>query len=74
MAKLNIYQKPYKKRYATNFHLSKDEWIKLNSPKLRDEDLKEVKKKIMVKRFVFKFEFIVHLQTIKFIEKWDLRK
>lgn len=24
--------------------------------------------------FVFKFEFIVHLQTIKFIVKWDMRK
>ena len=41
LVKLNIYQKPYKKRYATKFHLTKEEWDKLNAPKLRDEDLKE---------------------------------
>lgn len=37
LVKLNIYQKPHKKRYATKFHATKDEWTKLNSSKLRDE-------------------------------------
>lgn len=46
LVKLNIYQKPHKKRYATAFHLTSDEWTKLNSAKLRDEDLKEIKKKL----------------------------
>ncbi len=46
LVKFNIYQKPQKKRYATKFHLTKEDWAKLNSPKLRDEDLKEVKKKM----------------------------
>lgn len=46
LVKLNIYQKPHKKRYATTFHLTADEWTKVNSSKLRDEDLKEVKKKL----------------------------
>lgn len=46
LVKLNIYQKPHKKRYATKFHLTKDEWARLNSAKLRDEDLKEMKKKL----------------------------
>lgn len=46
LVKLNIYQKPHKKRYATTFHLTTDEWTKLNGAKLRDEDLKEVKKKL----------------------------
>jgi len=46
LVKLNIYQKPHKKRYATKFHLSKEEWSKLNSAKLRDEDLKETKRKM----------------------------
>ncbi len=36
----------HKRRYATKFHLTKDDWTKLNSPKLRDEDLKEIKKKL----------------------------
>ncbi len=46
LVKLNIYQKPHKRRYATKFHLTKEDWTKLNSAKLRDEDLKEVKKKM----------------------------
>lgn len=46
LVKLNIYQKPHKKRYATAFHLTSDEWTKLNSAKLRDEELKEIKKKL----------------------------
>ena len=46
LVKLNIYQKPHKKRYATALHLSKEDWTKLNSAKLRDQDLKEVKRKL----------------------------
>jgi integrase/recombinase XerD len=46
LVKLKVYQKPYSKAFATKFHLTKDEWIKLNSPKLRDENLKEIKKKL----------------------------
>lgn len=46
LVKLNIYQKPLKKRYATQFHLTSDEWTRLNSTKLRDEDLKEIKSKL----------------------------
>lgn len=46
LVKMNIYQKPNKKRYATNFHLTKEEWEKVNSKKLRDEDLKEIRSKL----------------------------
>ncbi|WP_207493184.1 site-specific integrase [Aridibaculum aurantiacum] len=46
LIKLNIYQKPHKRRYATKFHVTKEDWAKLNSAKLRDEDLKEIKKKL----------------------------
>ena len=43
LIKLNIYQKPNKKRYATKFHATKEEWEKINSPKLRDPELKKIK-------------------------------
>lgn len=46
LIKLNIYQNPTKKRYATGFHATKEEWEKLNSPKLRDENLKELRNKL----------------------------
>jgi integrase/recombinase XerD len=46
LIKLNVYQKPHKQRYATNFRLTKEEWSKLNGPKLRDEELKDIKKKL----------------------------
>ena len=46
LVKLDVYQNPHKKRYATKFHLTKEEWTKLNSSKLRDDDLKEIKKKL----------------------------
>ncbi|CAN5426006.1 site-specific integrase [soil metagenome] len=46
MIKLNVYCKPDKKRYATGIHLTSDEWIKLNSPKLKNNDLKEVRQKL----------------------------
>lgn len=43
LIKLNIYQKPNKKRYATKYHATKEEWEKINSPKLRDPELKKIK-------------------------------
>lgn len=46
LIKLNIYQRPHKQRYATEFHLSKEEWDKLKTPKLRDQSLKEIKSKL----------------------------
>jgi integrase/recombinase XerD len=46
MVKLNIYCKPDKKRYATGIHLTSDEWVKLNSPKLKNSDLKEIQQKL----------------------------
>ena len=46
MVKLNVYCKPDKKRYATGIHLTSDEWTKLNSPKLKNNDLKEVRQKL----------------------------
>lgn len=46
LIKLNIYQKPNKKRYATEFHVTPEDWEKLHSTKLRDEDLKELRKKL----------------------------
>ena len=46
MVKLNIYSKPDKKRYATGIHVTLDEWQKLNSPKLKNSDLKEVRQKL----------------------------
>jgi integrase/recombinase XerD len=44
--KLTIYCKPNKKRYSVNIDLTQDDWNKLNSPKLRDERLREVKIKM----------------------------
>lgn len=46
LVKINIHQKPHKKRFATKFHLTEDEWDKLNNTKLRDEYLKDVKGKL----------------------------
>src|SRR4051812_7262298 len=46
LIKLNIYQKPYKKRYATLFRLTENEWDKLNATNLRDVELKKVKQKL----------------------------
>ena len=43
LIKLNIYQKPNKKRYATKYHATKEERGKINSPKLRDPELKKIK-------------------------------
>jgi integrase/recombinase XerD len=44
--KMNVYQKPNKKRYGTKFHITKENWEKLNAPKLRDEKLKEIEKQL----------------------------
>lgn len=44
--KLTIYCKPYKKRYNTNIDLTEEEWVKINSERLRDESLKTTKIKI----------------------------
>lgn len=46
LIKLNIYQKPDKRRYGTIYHLTQEEWKKLNGPKLRDEYLKDIEKKL----------------------------
>lgn len=44
LIKLNIYQRPTKKRYATKYHATQEEWKKINASNLRDEDLKKIKK------------------------------
>ena len=46
LIKLNIYCKPNKKRYATSYHVSTDDWEKLNNSNLRDDSLKEIRKKL----------------------------
>ncbi len=46
LIKLNIYCKPTKKRYATSYHVTTDDWEKLNGSNLRDENLKEIRKKL----------------------------
>jgi len=44
LIKLNIYQRPNKKRYATKYHATPAEWEKINNSNLRDEELKKIKK------------------------------
>lgn len=46
LIKLNIYSRPSKKRYATSYHLTEEEWEKVNSSNLRDESLKEIRRKL----------------------------
>ena len=46
LIKMNVYQKPNKRRYGTKFHITKENWEKLNAPKLRDEKLKEIEKQL----------------------------
>ncbi|MFZ1304255.1 MAG: Arm DNA-binding domain-containing protein, partial [Ferruginibacter sp.] len=41
--KLSVYCKPYKKRYNTNIDLTPEEWKKVNSENLRDENLKKIR-------------------------------
>lgn len=44
--KLIVYCRPEKKRYRTNIDLTPEEWKKVSSEKLRDENLKEIRFKI----------------------------
>jgi len=44
--KLTIYYAGDKKRYSTNFVMTPDEWRKMNSEKLRDDNLKIIKRKL----------------------------
>lgn len=44
--KLTIYNSPDKKRYSTGFDLTKQEWEKIHSDRLRDDNLKEIKMKL----------------------------
>ena len=46
LIKLNIYAKPDKKRYATGYHATKEEWEKINSSNLKNKDLQEIKEKL----------------------------
>ncbi len=41
--KLNIYRKEGKKRFATKYHVTPEEWKKIAAPKLRDANLKDIK-------------------------------
>lgn len=43
LVKLNIYFKPSKKRYATNIHLTPDDWEKVNGQKLKNDQLKLIR-------------------------------
>ena len=45
LIKLNIYQRPTKKRYATKYHATPDEWKKITSSNLRDDELKKIVEK-----------------------------
>ena len=42
---MTIYQHPEKKRYRTGIDLKEEEWKKLNTPRLKDDNLKEIKVK-----------------------------
>jgi len=44
--KLNVHYMGVKKRYNLPYHLTKDEWQKINSQKLKDTDLKDIKTKL----------------------------
>lgn len=46
LVKMSIYQKPHKKRYGTDFHLSKDDWEKLYRQNLKDQEIKTIKSKL----------------------------
>lgn len=46
LIKLNIYAKPDKKRYATGYHATKEEWEKINGSNLKNKDLIEIKEKL----------------------------
>ncbi|HEX7692229.1 MAG TPA: site-specific integrase [Sediminibacterium sp.] len=44
--KLTIYCQQDKRRYSTKISLTENEWDKINGPKLKDEELKKVKRKL----------------------------
>ena len=46
LIKLNIYAKPDKKRYATGYHATKEEWEKINGSNLKNKELIEIKEKL----------------------------
>jgi len=43
LIKLNIYHKPNKRRYATQLHATVEEWEKINGPKLKNDQLKDIR-------------------------------
>ncbi|TXJ24893.1 MAG: hypothetical protein E6Q24_15205 [Chitinophagaceae bacterium] len=46
LIKLNVYCRPDKQRYPTVFHVSKEDWNKIRGPKLKDENLREIRDKL----------------------------
>ena len=44
--KLTIYYAGEKKRYSTNIEMTSEDWEKINSDKLRNDDLKTLKRKL----------------------------
>jgi len=46
LIKINIYTKGNKKRYATSYHVTTDDWEKLNNANLRGDSLKVIRKKL----------------------------
>ena len=46
LIKMNVYQNPNKKRYGTKFHITKEDWEKLNAPELRNKKLKNLEIKL----------------------------
>lgn len=48
--KLTVYFDGEKKRYKTGIDLTEDDWKKLNSPNLRDDSLKIIRRKIELRR------------------------
>lgn len=50
LIKMVVYYNSNKKRYSTNSHVTPGDWGKINSPNLRDKELKEIKNTLDVKR------------------------
>lgn len=46
LIKLNVYCRPDKERYPTVFHVTKEDWAKINGKKLKDENLREIRDKL----------------------------
>jgi integrase/recombinase XerD len=57
--KLTIYYAGVKKRYSTNIEMTLTQWQKINSDKLRDDDLKILKRKLAIQ--VTKAEKIIEV-------------